>query len=118
MKAGSYILAINGEGLSGKTILQVEEMLENCGDAVTLKIKKSIKQSSKLYSFYQPLVLTNVTEPRSKQPSPVGRVSSTAVSMPPGYLFYRRTEEILHIMENPRHWPLFHCSWQHRVCQL
>ena len=115
VKAGSYILAINGESLSGKTILQVEEMLENCGNAVTLKIKKSIKQSSKLYSFYRPLVITDVTEPRSKQPSPVGRVSSTAMSMPPGYLFNRRAEEILPIMENLRHKLPCHFSWHHQA---
>ena len=75
VKASSFIVAINGESLAGKTILQVEEMLENCGNAVTLTIKKSIKQSSMLYSFYWPLIVTNVTEPRSKQASPVGRVS-------------------------------------------
>lgn len=57
VKAGSFILAINGDSLSGKSIVQVEEMLEKCGNTVTLKIKKNIKQS----------------KPRSKQPSPVGK---------------------------------------------
>ena len=52
VKTGSYILAINGDSLAGKTITQVEQMLENCGNAVTLKIKKNIKQPSKiLYLF-------------------------------------------------------------------
>lgn len=52
VKAGNYILAINGDDLIGKSLPQVEEMLENCGDTVTLKIKKNIKQSSKIYYRY------------------------------------------------------------------
>lgn len=48
VKTGNYILAINGDTLTGKTLSQAEEMLESCGNTVTLKIKKNIKQSSKM----------------------------------------------------------------------
>ena len=51
VKIGSYILAINGDNLAGRTITQVEEMLENCGNSVTLKIKKNIKQTSKIVNW-------------------------------------------------------------------
>ena len=57
VKAGSFILAINGDSLSGKSIVQVEEMLEKCGNTVTLKIKKNIKQSSKICYTCHPLFL-------------------------------------------------------------
>jgi len=45
VKVGNHILAINGESLSGKTLPQIEDMLDNCGNSVTLKIKKNVKSS-------------------------------------------------------------------------
>jgi len=45
VKVGNHILAINGESLSGKTLPQIEDMLNNCGNSVTLKIKKNVKSS-------------------------------------------------------------------------
>ena len=45
VKVGNHILAINGENLSGKTLLQIEDMLNNCGNSVTLKIRKNVKSS-------------------------------------------------------------------------
>ena len=56
MKVGNHILAINGESLSGRTLPEIEDMLNNCGNSVTLKIKKNIKSSKEFLTIIISLI--------------------------------------------------------------